>query len=110
MKRFFVVAALLIAAGCASRPDALFQYSTINALLTGVYDGDMTFGELRRYGDFGLGTFNALDGEMIALDGRYYQVTADGAVQPVRDDMRTPFAVVAHFHPGASQTLKNVPD
>ena len=56
-------------------PDAaalheVFQNSTINALLEGVYDGSMTYGELRRHGDFGLGTFNGLDGEMIAFDGR----------------------------------------
>src|SRR5207249_10961718 len=101
MKLATIILAGLLSAGCARR-DTLVQYSTINALLTGVYDGDMTFGELRRHGDFGLGTFNALDGEMIALDGRYYQITADGAVKPVRDDVRTPFAVVTHFYPGAS--------
>ena len=61
----------------ADPPDALalhevFQNSTINALLEGVYDGSMTYGELRRHGDFGLGTFNALDGEMVAIDGDFY--------------------------------------
>ncbi|MDE3226620.1 MAG: acetolactate decarboxylase, partial [Nitrospirota bacterium] len=50
----------------------LFQTSTIGALMEGVYDGEVTYGELAKHGDFGLGTFNALDGEMIAFDGTFY--------------------------------------
>jgi acetolactate decarboxylase len=85
-------------------PDAdalheVFQNSTINALLEGVYDGSMTYGELRRHGDFGLGTFNALDGEMVAVDGEFYQVKADGVAHPVTDGQRTPFATVLFFRP-----------
>jgi len=83
----------------------VFQNSTINALLEGVYDGSMTYGELRRHGDFGLGTFNALDGEMIAVDGGYYQVKADGVAYPVDDGQRTPFATVLFFRPTLSRPL-----
>src|SRR5262245_17235824 len=64
----------------------IFQNSTINALLEGVYDGSMTYGELRRHGDFGLGTFNSLDGEMIAVDGEFFQIKSDGVAYPVSDD------------------------
>src|SRR5664279_5386180 len=84
--------------GSQSRGE-LFQTSTIDALVQGVYDGDMTFGELRKHGDFGIGTFNGVDGEMIALDGHYYQITSDGKARPVRDEMRTPFASVTTFVP-----------
>ncbi|MCA1738575.1 MAG: acetolactate decarboxylase, partial [Actinobacteria bacterium] len=38
-------------------------------MLDGNYDGELTFAELGARGDFGLGTFDALDGEMIGLDG-----------------------------------------
>jgi acetolactate decarboxylase len=41
--------------------DVLFQTSTIDALLAGVYDGEITFKELKKRGDFGLDTFNGLD-------------------------------------------------
>jgi acetolactate decarboxylase len=58
----------------------LFQASTIGALLDGAYDGDLTFAELAEHGDFGLGTLNGLDGEMIAIDGRFYRADVDGAV------------------------------
>lgn len=75
----------------------LFQTSTPQALMAGVYDGDLTYTELSRHGDFGLGTFDALDGEMIALDGVFYQIRADGRVYPVAGTMKTPFAEVTFF-------------
>lgn len=77
----------------------IFQTSTINAVLESVYDGDTTFAELVRHGDFGLGTFNALDGEMTALDGAFYQAKSDGRLYPVGPEMQTPFAVVIPFAP-----------
>lgn len=77
----------------------LFQASTIGALLEGAYDGDLSFAELREHGDLGLGTLNGLDGEMIALDGRFYRADVDGAVGEVGGDARTPFAVVTRFEP-----------
>lgn len=92
----------LLLAGCAHQgrsTDMLFQTSTINALVEGVFDGTTTFGELRKNGDFGTGTFHALDGEMVGLDGVFYQVKADGTVRTVDDDARTPFAMVKFFSP-----------
>jgi len=91
---------LLIAGGlCGQSRNELFQTSTIDALLQGVYDGDMTFAELRKHGNFGIGTFNGVDGEMIALGGRFFQIASDGKARPVRDEMRTPFASVTDFAP-----------
>src|SRR5215210_2701941 len=84
---------------------ALFQTSTVEALLDGNYDGDLTFAELGARGDFGLGTFDALDGEMIGLDGAFYQVKADGRAYEVDEQTRTPFAVVTFFEPGRIETL-----
>ena len=84
----------------------VYQSSTINALLEGVYDGDMTCGQLRRHGDFGIGTFNALDGEMIGFDGHFWQIRGDGRVHPVPDAYRTPFATVLFFNPRIQHTLE----
>jgi acetolactate decarboxylase len=75
----------------------LFQASTIGALLAGAYDGDLSFAELAEHGDLGLGTLNGLDGEMIALDGRFYRADVDGTVGGVDAAARTPFAVVTNF-------------
>jgi acetolactate decarboxylase len=88
----------------------LFQTSTIQALANGVYDGDFTFRDLRRHGDFGLGTLEALDGEMIALDGNFYQIQASGKVRLVSDGEKTPFAEVTFFQPQQTVPLAGVPD
>jgi acetolactate decarboxylase len=103
MKIIIYLLLLLLAlssGGCATLQqdqDTLFQISTINALLDGDYTGSMTFGELKRHGTFGLGTFDKLDGEMIGLEGGFYQIKSDGVAYPVPDSMTTPFAVVTVF-------------
>ncbi|MFN2352506.1 MAG: acetolactate decarboxylase, partial [Kiritimatiellia bacterium] len=79
--------------------DTVKQVSTIDALLAGAYDGEMTLRELLRHGDFGIGTFHALDGEMIVYAGRVYQVRADGRVVRPPPELTTPFAAVTRFAP-----------
>jgi acetolactate decarboxylase len=58
----------------------------------------VTIGELQQHGDFGLGTSDGLDGEMLGLDGHFYQVLGDGTVRDADDKARVPFAVVTEFH------------
>jgi acetolactate decarboxylase len=87
-------------------PHVLFQASTVGALLDGAYEGDLTFAELAEHGDLGLGTVNALDGEMIALDGEFLRVDSGGAVHSVGAEERTPFAVVTWFEPTDSVEIK----
>jgi acetolactate decarboxylase len=77
--------------------EMLYQVSTIDALMQGVFDGIQPVGELKRHGDFGIGTFDALDGEMIVLDGVVYQAKADGHIYRVNDSLTTPFATVTYF-------------
>jgi acetolactate decarboxylase len=77
--------------------DVLYQVSTIDALMQGVFDGVQPVGELKKHGDFGIGTFDALDGEMIVLDGVVYQAKADGRIYMVADSQTTPFATVTYF-------------
>jgi len=77
--------------------ETLVQISTIDAILNGVYDGVVDLAALTSYGDFGIGTFEGLDGEMIGFDGNFYQIKADGVAYPVSDSMETPFACVTFF-------------
>lgn len=87
-------------AGCAGTSrNTLYQTSTIDALLAGTYDGDMSLNQLRRQGDFGIGTYDNLDGEMVLLDGPFYQVKADGKVYAPDLRGETPFAAVCPFRP-----------
>ena len=83
----------------------LFQVSTTGALVQGVYRGAMTLGTLKEHGDFGLGTFDGLDGEMVALDGEFYQVHASGKIEKPDDSALVPFAVVTNFRPARRAKL-----
>ncbi len=93
----------LALAGCGGQAtardgkDVLFQYSTLNALMAGVYEGQMTLAELEEHGQQGLGTINTLDGEMVLLDGTAYRVGFDGTVGKLAGDVLTPFAEVTDF-------------
>lgn len=77
----------------------LFQVSTSGAIVEGVFDGVVSIATLREHGDFGLGTFVDLDGEMIALDGEFFQIQGDGRVRRTTEDQHVPFAVVTRFVP-----------
>jgi len=95
----------LLVAGASGRHhnnDVLYQVSTISALLGGNLDGEVSFQQLGGHGNFGLGTFDALDGEMIELRHQFFQVSADGAVHKVKPSAKTPFAMVTFFEPDQS--------
>ena len=89
----------------ASAIETLVQISTIDAILGGVYDGVMDFRTLKEYGDFGIGTFDSLDREMVGFNGNFYQVKADGIAYPVSDSMETPFASVTFFNADYEEKL-----
>ena len=88
----------------------LYQVSTATALIEGIYQGEVRVGTLREHGDLGLGTFENLDGEMVVVDGRFFQARSDGSVQECGDDVLSPFAVVTRFAPDATITLDHCPD
>ena len=83
----------------------LYQVSTAGALVEGLSEGEVTVGALKLHGDFGLGTFDELDGEMVALDGCFYQVTGRGRVHEVDDGALTPYAVITRFAPEVTAPL-----
>jgi acetolactate decarboxylase len=88
----------------------LYQVSTANALVEGIYQGAVRVGTLREHGDLGLGTFEHLDGEMVIVDGHCFQVRSDGSVRECDDEVLSPFAVVTRFAPEAAVTLAQCPD
>jgi acetolactate decarboxylase len=105
MKRLICLAitVCILSSGCSSsKPDTAFQTSTIDALLAGVYDGETSLSNLVKHGGFGIGTFDGLDGEMVVLDGKVYQVRADGKVYTPLHSSKTPFATVCCFNPDKS--------
>jgi len=110
-----VVALLLTSAAWAGGHvdrETLFQVSTLGALLQGVYDGTTTVRELRAHGDYGIGTFDALDGEMLVNQGIFYQLRSDGTCHVMPKDARSPFAAVTFFDADRAIPVENltVPD
>jgi acetolactate decarboxylase len=85
--------------------DLLFQVSTIDALLGGIFDGEISIDNLLQQGNFGLGTFNTLDGEMVVMDGVCYQIKSDGKVSIPAVTSKTPFAAVTFFEPDSKFTI-----
>ena len=85
----------------------LFQISTSGALVEGIYEKAVSSNLLLNYGDFGIGTFDNLDGEMVVLDGGIYQVRCDGTVKRILDDTGTPFAVVVRFVADQDETISD---
>ena len=77
----------------------IYQTSLMSALLSGVYEGETTIAQLMTRGDFGLGTFNELDGELIAFSQEVYQLRADGSARVALPEQKTPFAVMPWFKP-----------
>lgn len=103
----------VLMSGCQQaevNPEVVFQQSTIDALLAANYQASLDFKTLKQYGDFGIGTFNDLDGEMIALAGVFYQIKSDGKVYPVSDEMKTPFAAVTFFSADHVEQLADISD
>lgn len=91
----FFIASLFSSAAIAN--DSLVQIATIDALLAGLYDGETSIGSLNQYGNFGIGTFDALDGEMVIVDGTVYRVSTDGRATVVPTAETTPFATLTFF-------------
>ena len=77
----------------------VYLSAPVSALMKGFYEENTTVAEIKKYGDFGLGTFNDLDGEMVMVDGIVHQLGVDGTTHQVSDAVQTPFACVTFFKP-----------
>ena len=103
MKKTVLTAVLVLSVlGCAAfagEPvsDKLFQVALLQSLMQGEYDGMISVGELKTYGDTGIGTFQSVNGELIMLDGVVYRALWDGSVEVVPDDETVPFSNVTFF-------------
>ena len=115
-----IIAALsvLVLASCNGRVlqddlkdrETMFQVATLQSLMVGNYDGFLGIGDLKRYGDIGLGTFDRANGEMVVLDGNVYQALGDGTVRIADDNETTPFATVTWFDADISRELSPFED
>lgn len=79
--------------------NSLYVSSPVNALVQGILREDKTLQQVLEHGNFGLGTFNDLDGEMVLVDGIFYQLRSDGSALIPDLNIGTPYACVTHFSP-----------
>ncbi len=90
--------------------ESVFQVSLLQSLTFGDYYGSMTAGELKQNGDTGIGTFNALNGELVMVDGTIYRAAGDGSVEIVSDEETIPFSDVTFFDVDESMTISEIDD
>ena len=76
------------------------------ALVDGIYDGSTTIAELLEHGDFGVGTFNHLDGEMVVNEGVCFHLFSSGEARAASPDDLTPFAAVTTFEADTTFEVK----
>ncbi len=93
--------------------EVINQVSLLQGLTLGDYNGSITAKQLKEKGDIGIGTFDALNGELIMLDGAVYRAASDGSVEEVPDDETIPFSNVTFFDDDETfdiADIKNVDD
>lgn len=65
--------------------------------MDGVSETGITAAKLSSKGNQGLGTFARMNGELLFLDDKIYQLQAEGNVREVNPDEQIPFAVSTQF-------------
>lgn len=111
-----IIAFAFAVAGCANEEtvktqdlerDVIYQVSLLQGLTLGDYYGSVTVEDLKKHGDIGIGTFDALNGELIMLDGVVYRAAGDGSVEVVDDKETIPFSNVTFMDADETKTFKN---
>lgn len=112
INRLFIALIILSIAtkSMGQQPDKIVHYSAMEAMRNGVYTGDVNVQQLSHKGDFGLGTYHLLDGELVALDGTYYRVAANGSVTKADPAITVPFGSFTFFKSDQTFTLKGIKD
>ena len=90
--------------------ETIYQVSLLQGLTFGEYNGSVSVADLKKRGDIGIGTFEGLNGELIAIDGKVYRAAGDGSVEEVSDDTLIPFSNVSFFDEDVKDTLNGVDD
>ena len=90
--------------------ETIYQVSLLQGLTFGDYNGSVSVADLKKRGDIGIGTFEGLNGELIAIDGKVYRAAGDGSVEEVSDDTLIPFSNVSFFDEDVKDILNGVND
>ncbi len=79
------------------KPNHLYTFGHASAFIGGLYDAHIAYGEIKPYGNFGLGAPDKLDGEIVIFDNKFYQTQSSGKTSEVKDIEQTPFVIINNF-------------
>lgn len=80
-----------------SERETLYQVSTYSELSKGGFGGFERAGQLMNLADFGIGTFDGIEGEMVLLDRKMYQVIAPQDIVTPAEDIMIPYMTATIF-------------
>jgi len=111
MKFFFkstwLIAFLVLSVSPILGVGVLHQVSTFSCLNEGGFAGVKAVKNLQKAGNFGLGAFSDIDGEMVFDNGVVYRVYVTGQVVKAQAEDTVCFAMVASFNPAVQFTMAN---
>lgn len=82
----------------------IYQFSLLNALMSGVYETGITASTLlSKSCNQGLGTFSRMHGELVLIDDKVYQLQPEGKVRVVEPEAQIPFVMATNFVPQATR-------
>lgn len=87
--------------------NSLYQYGTIGSLMAGAMDGTDTINDFLKHGDFGIGTMDGVDGELVVLDGQAFKMSAKGYIVHLEGEEKLPYGAIAHFHANHTFTIQD---
>ncbi|MEI6947278.1 acetolactate decarboxylase [Paraflavisolibacter sp. H34] len=96
---------LLLTVPSFAQKNGITTFSTIDALLSGIYDGPFSLKEVKKAGNMGIGTVNGLDGELLVYKNKAYAIKSDGVPYALPDSVKVPWATITQFKPGKALPL-----
>ena len=88
----------------------LYQHGTLGTLIAGMLQGTTSIGEVMKQGNFGIGTLDGSDGEVVILDGNAYHANAQGEFKALTGEELTPFATVTDFQTDETINVRHITD
>lgn len=88
----------------------IYQHGTLGGLMQDLMDGTEKIGALLEYGNFGLGTLEGSNGEVIILDGVVYHADETGEINQLAGDELTPYAAITSFQSDGDFSLTELSD
>jgi acetolactate decarboxylase len=97
-----------ISANATSNIDGIHYVSLNHVIRAGQYDGLTTVKELKEYGDFGLGSTEKVEAELVVLDGIVYTIPNSGKAIVAGEGAKIAFSAIKFFKPDKSFKVSNV--